>query len=149
MQWRTEMQRHGTIHLFAGALACLATIGLAACTHPARQTASAESSAATSVEISGELAYRERMALPPHSKARVLLNDVSTPGQTKGIAKTTIDPEGQITIPFTLVVPRAQIKADHHYQLHSAILDAHGASQWSLDKPLTFGPRVSRKDLGT
>jgi putative lipoprotein len=73
--------------------------------------------------VSGTVAYRERMALPPGAVIEVQLSDVSVQDVAAPlIAKTTINPEGrQVPLAFELRYDPAQIDAKRSYAVRATI----------------------------
>lgn len=72
--------------------------------------------------ISGTVTYRERIALPPKAKVEVKLVDISLmDAPSKTIAETTIEPKGQVPIPFTLSYDPALIEPNNTYALQARI----------------------------
>ncbi len=59
--------------------------------------------AASAKTVTGTAAYRERIALPPDAVLEVSLEDVSRADAPADlIARTTVDPAGQVPIPFSI-----------------------------------------------
>jgi putative lipoprotein len=78
--------------------------------------------------LTGTVFYRERIALPPNSKAEVVLEDVSVADRPAvEIARATIAPAGQVPIPFELRYVASNIEKDHRYGVRAAILWPSGA----------------------
>ena len=75
--------------------------------------------------ISGTVAHKERMALPPTAQIELTLEDVSRAGAAATvIASTTIATEGkQVPIPFELAYDPARIDPRSRYNLRARILD--------------------------
>ena len=73
--------------------------------------------------ISGTIAYRERIALPPDAAIEVKLQDVSAAsGMANTVAETVFAPGGkQVPIPFQLSYNPADIKPAHKYQVEANI----------------------------
>lgn len=98
-------------------LAAAAVFTLAAC----EDSATKESDLKT---ISGTVAYRERIALPPSAKVKVSLVDVSladAPSTT--IAETEFTPSGSVPIPYTLSYDPSKITEGHSYALQARVTD--------------------------
>lgn len=95
----------GTIFMFCAGL-------MAAC-------ASQQSTA----QLSGEVTYRMRMALPPNAQVEVKISDVSLQDvAAKAIAQETIKTDGkQVPIPFTLSYDPTQLQAGHTYSVSAKI----------------------------
>jgi putative lipoprotein len=72
--------------------------------------------------ISGEVLYRERIALPPNAVLTVELADVSLAGVPASIVgKQVIDPVGQVPIKFTISFDPAVIQPNMQYALQARI----------------------------
>src|SRR5690606_24242404 len=66
------------------------------------------------VTLSGEVTYRERIALPPGAALRVKLIDLTAPGTpTRVEASAPISTPGQVPLTFTLNFDDGAINADH------------------------------------
>jgi putative lipoprotein len=74
--------------------------------------------------IMGNVAYRERVALPPDAVVRVELNDASrTDASSSLIAETTVPTAGrQVPISYTLSYDAAKIEQDRRYAVRAVIL---------------------------
>ena len=73
--------------------------------------------------VTGTVAYRERMALPPDAVVQVQLSDVSlqdAPAQV--VADTTLSPVGrQVPLPFELQYDPAKIEPRRRYAVRATI----------------------------
>lgn len=93
-------------------------------------TAAAPIFASEKKELSGTVAYRERMALPPGAIVDVKLLDVSlADAPAIVLAEVSITPAGQVPVPYTLTYDPAAIQAGHRYALQARII---------LDEKLLF-----------
>ena len=82
--------------------------------------------------ITGDIYYRERIALPPDARVSVALEDVSradTPATT--ISKTEFTPETQVPIPFSLTYKTSDINNNHRYALRAQIRSAENQLLWA------------------
>lgn len=126
------------------AAALALTLSLAACaaTPPAEQA----------VTVTGSIAYRERIALPPTAKIAVELRDVSlADAPAPLLASDSFVAAGrQVPLPFTLRVARAQLDARHHYAVSARITDADGRLMFITDthNGVDFDARTAI-DMGT
>ncbi len=128
---------------FAAALALL--IATPVVTTPAR----AQDEAAPLVTVSGQLTYRQRIALPPNSTATVTLQDISradAPAQVLGRASF---PARQVPIPFELSVAGDLLDPRHRYSLGAAIHDAGNTLLWISDTVIPVDPAQARTEAGT
>ncbi|MCM2678811.1 YbaY family lipoprotein [Echinimonas agarilytica] len=73
--------------------------------------------------ISGEVLYRERIAMPPESVVRVTLEDVSlADAPSTLVANTTIlMGNRQVPVPFVLAVKKSKVDARHRYSIRATI----------------------------
>ncbi|WP_295813446.1 META domain-containing protein [uncultured Nitratireductor sp.] len=100
------------------------------------------------LEISGELTYRARIALPPESLAIVELRNAREPENAKVLAETRIVLDGkQVPIPFALATGKAQLEAGGSYRLRGGVLDGLQI-RWLTD-PVTIDPEKEKIELGT
>ena len=77
--------------------------------------------AAEEVTITGEVIYRERIALPPNAVLTVELADVSLADAPAAvIAKQKIDPAGQVPIKFEIEVDPAVVQPKHELRAAGA-----------------------------
>nr|WP_102136348.1 YbaY family lipoprotein [Marinobacterium profundum] len=82
-------------------------------------------------QISGEVTYRERMALPPGTRTRVLLEDVSkADAPSVLLAEQTIESATNVPIPFRLSYDPEVIEPRHRYALRAEIRAADGQLLW-------------------
>lgn len=126
---------------FAAAIA--ATLSLAACaTTPPERT----------LAVTGNVAYRERIALPPTAQIEVKLDDVSlADAPSRTMASQSFASEGkQVPFAFSLTVDRADIDPRHSYAVSARITDADGKLMFITDtrNAVTFGSG-STVDMGT
>ncbi|HSN70560.1 MAG TPA: META domain-containing protein [Steroidobacteraceae bacterium] len=106
----------------------------------------ATGSAAADLVISGEMAYRPRIALPPDSRALVELRSSSPPGAV--VAEKVIElGERQVPIPFELTVARAALDPAQSYSLHAAIW-FDGLPIW-VSSELAIDPSATSAAVGT
>jgi len=78
--------------------------------------------AAEEISISGEVAYRERIALPPNAVLTVQLADVSlADAPASVIAEQKIDPAGQVPIKFEMKADPAVFQPRMSYALQARI----------------------------
>ncbi len=128
---------------FASAIAL--ALSLAAC-------ASTGVPAERTVAVTGSIAYRERIALPPTARIEVRLDDVSrADAPATNMATQSFVSEGkQVPFAFTLTVDRADIDPRHSYAVSARITDADGKLMFITDtrNSVTFDSR-SVIDLGT
>ena len=94
-------------------VAAALALGCAGSSHMAKESAS----------VTGTVAYRERMALPPDADVHVQLLDVSRQDVAAPVvAETTVAPAGrQVPLPFALRYDPAGIEANGSYAVRAAI----------------------------
>ncbi len=94
-----------------------------------------ERAGTANAELSGTVAYRERIALPPNAVLTVRLLDVSrADAASTTIAETVIPTAGrQVPIPFALAYDPARITARNRYVVRATIGDAAGVMLWTTD----------------
>ncbi|HEY0920338.1 META domain-containing protein [Devosia sp.] len=80
------------------------------------------------VTLSGQVTYRERIALPPNAVLRVQLIDVDATGAAPIRAEAPIAPGGQVPLTFTLSFDDRAINTAHSYALLAEI--ASGTAVW-------------------
>lgn len=122
----------------------LATLPLAACATlgPSEQP----------VSVTGQISYRERMALPPTAQVQIQLSDVSlmdAPSRT--IAEQSFTADGrQVPFAFSFTVDQNKLDPRHSYAVSARITDASGRLMFITDtrNSVEFDGR-SRIDLGT
>lgn len=86
--------------------------------------------------ISGKISYRERIALPKHSKLIIKLENI-TSAQKNGevVAEKTISlGNRQVPIDFQLQVFKDQVNADENYALRASIQNKEGELIWTTDE---------------
>ena len=122
----------------------LATLPLAACATlgPSEQP----------VSVTGQITYRERIALPPTAQIEIQLSDVSlmdAPSRT--IAQQSFTADGrQVPFAFSLTVDQRPLDPRHSYAVSARITDASGRLMFITDtrNSVAFDGR-SRIDMGT
>jgi uncharacterized lipoprotein YbaY/heat shock protein HslJ len=103
------------------------------------------------LEITGELTYRERIALPPQSVAVVQLRDVSLADAPSAIiAEQRIDLAGrQVPVPFTLTVDRAKLTTGRRYSVRGSISGPGQQQLWTTTDAHMVDPSAQKVELGT
>lgn len=97
--------------------------------------------------VTGEVLYRERIALPPNAVLSVQLADVSlADAPAKVLGEQTIDPAGKVPVKFSIPFDPTAIKPNLSYALQARIsVDGKlwfiNDTRHSLD-PLTAGPQT-------
>lgn len=106
-------------------------VALGACAHP---SGSSSSGGAASAAITGSVAYRERVALPPDAIAEVSLIDATAQDVAAPvIATTTVRSEGkQVPLAFTLPYDESRIDKTHLYTVR-AVIKSGPQLLWTTD----------------
>ncbi|MGB3815986.1 MAG: YbaY family lipoprotein [Shinella sp.] len=72
--------------------------------------------------LSGNVIYRERIALPPSASVEVKLVDISlADAPAKVLAEVTLTPQGQVPIPYTLEYRAGDIQPRHSYAVQARV----------------------------
>ena len=104
------------------------------------------------VSLTGQITYRERIALPPTAQIEIQLSDVSlmdAPSRT--IAQQSFTADGrQVPFAFSLTVDQRPLDPRHSYAVSARITDASGRLMFITDtrNSVAFDGR-SRIDMGT
>ena len=104
------------------------------------------------VSVTGQITYRERIALPPTAQIEIQLSDVSlmdAPSRT--IAQQTFTADGrQVPFAFSLTVDQRPLDPRHSFAVSARITDALGRLMFITDtrNSVAFDGR-SRIDMGT
>ncbi|MDP3782907.1 MAG: YbaY family lipoprotein [Sphingopyxis sp.] len=104
------------------------------------------------VSVTGQITYRERIALPPTAQIEIQLSDVSlmdAPSRT--IAQQSFTADGrQVPFAFSLTVDKRPLDPRHSYAVSARITDASGRLMFITDtrNSVAFDGR-SRIDMGT
>lgn len=81
------------------------------------------------VVVSGNVTYRERMALPPNAIVRISIEDVSLADTGPHLVASTVVPTAGHQVPIAYTITLAdpkQIDPKHQYALRARIEDGHG-----------------------
>jgi putative lipoprotein len=119
-RWGISMS--GLVRVLLSAFAVILTLG----------TASAET-----LTLSGEVTYRERIALPDNGTLRISLVDLAAPAQPRVQAQGAIASPGQVPLSFTLNFESSVIARGQNYGLRAEIVSA-GQVWFRNDTPLAL-----------
>lgn len=103
------------------------------------------------VTVSGELTYRQRIALRPGGIVRVTVEDVSLADAPADIvAETTLalDDGQQVPIPFEIAVDRSEFVDGHRYSVRATIAGPDGDLRWTTDTAHLIDPGQATNSLG-
>ena len=102
------------------------------------------------LEVTGELTYLQRIALPPESAAVIELQDVSIADLPAAVvAEERIDLEGrQVPIPFRLTVDRGDLAGNRRYSVRGTIVGPEGRLLWTTTAAHLVDPAAENVALG-
>ncbi|WKE63916.1 YbaY family lipoprotein [Gallaecimonas kandeliae] len=89
--------------------------------------------------LKGMMSYKERIALPQGSKARVWMRDLDDPN-SKPLAEDQVAVDGQVPIPFQLSMNPNSIQKGHHYGLSAEIRVPDGTLAFATPEEVTVEP---------
>lgn len=92
---------------------------------------------AAMVTVSGEVTYRERIALPEGGSLRISLIDLAAPGTPRVSAEAKLATPGQVPLNFDLGFDDGLLLADHSYGLVAEIV-AGGAIWFRNNQPVAI-----------
>ncbi|MDC0662302.1 YbaY family lipoprotein [Marinobacter sp. SS21] len=129
-------------------LLCLAW-GLVGCAG-AIKPVSAPTVAADPYRITGQVTYRERIALPPKSVVTVVLEDISLADRAAVTMAETVmvTDRNQVPFKFLLELDSAALQPRHRYAVRATIHDVRGQLLWTTDTVHAIDPAQSGADLG-
>jgi putative lipoprotein len=95
--------------------------------------------------VTGSIAYRERIALPPTAQVEIRLDDVSlADAPSRTIAQQSFTADGrQVPFAFRLTVDQRRLDPRHSYAVSARISDASGRLMFITDtrNSVTFDGR--------
>lgn len=130
----------------------LGTSALAGCTAQGDvENTNGTEAADEQMQITGSVAYRERIALRPGGMVQVTLNDISlADAPSTVIAQQDIKLTGQqVPIAFTLNVDPDDLQPRRRYSVRGTITDADGNLRWTTDTATIVEAGGGDQDLGT
>ena len=132
-------------------LICLCLIAVLANCGPRTTTTVGGPPGSQILEVSGELTYRERIAVPPQSTAVVELRDVSVADAPSVIvAELRIDLAGrQVPIPFRMSVDRAKLASGRRYSVRGIIVSLVQQQLWTTTDAHLIDAAAEKAELGT
>lgn len=103
------------------------------------------------MHITGQAAYRERIALQPGALFEAVLADVSRADASANVIARTSRTLGgeQVPLPFELSVKQHLIKTNLRYAVRVTITGSDGRLAWTTDTAYPIDPSLNRQDLGT
>jgi putative lipoprotein len=127
----------------AGLIAAAALAGAAGCATPPPPPA------AEQLRLTGQAAYRERIALPPNAVFEATLEDVSrADAPSTVLARSRLKPAGNPPFAYTLAVPRVQLRERARYVVRARVT-VDGRLWFTTDRahPVNAGAAEQRIDL--
>ncbi len=101
---------------------------------------------AETVTLSGEVTYRERIALPENATLRIRLIDMTAPGTpTRVDVKAPIAAPGQAPLSFTLNFDDRAISSGHEHALIAEI--SAGVELWFRNAPYAVNPLAPEEPI--
>lgn len=124
--------------------------GVSACNNTANTPAEAEQSQAETVKITGQIGYRERIALRPGAMAEIELQDISIADRAAPVlASQTLEFDGQqIPWDFELNVDSDALEPRGRYSVRAMIRDSEGRLRFTSDTANIVQPGEGNVDLG-
>jgi putative lipoprotein len=95
---------------------------------------------AAKVTLTGDVTYRERIALPPGGTLSVALIDLAAPDQPRVSAKASISSPGKVPLTFTLNFDDNVVVAGHEYALVAEISGEDGTVWFRNAEPYAIAP---------
>lgn len=131
-------------------VAVLLSLLLAACQQDGGDTPVTEDTG-KELTITGQLIYRQRIALPPNAVAKIQLQDVSLADAPAKIISEQIQElhNQQVPIAFTLKVSAGELQPRNRYSVAARIEDDSGKLLWITDTHNAVDPtQTGTLDLG-
>lgn len=124
--------------------------GLSACTDTTNTSNQTEQSQLNTLKITGQIGYRERIALSPGAVAEIELQDISIADRAAPVlAEQTIEFEGQqIPWNFELEVDPDELEPRGRYSVRAVINDRDGRLMFTSDTANIVQPGDGNVDLG-
>lgn len=124
--------------------------GLNACTETAKTLPESEQAQIDIKEITGQIGYRERIALQPGAVAEIELQDISVADRAAPVlAAQNIEFNGQqIPVDFALTVDSDTLEPRGRYSVRAIINDSDGRLMFTSDTANIVEPGPGDVDLG-
>ncbi len=97
---------------------------------------------AAQLTLSGDVTYRERIALPPGATLSVGLVDLASPDEPRVAAEAAIATPGQVPLTFSLNFDEEVLVEGHDYALVARITGEDGALWFTNTEPYLIDPRA-------
>lgn len=101
--------------------------------------------------ITGQLAYRERIALPPEARMEIVITDI-TRGEDDGLVLSRLETSignASVPIPFAIDVSKHNLSEGPLYVLRAFLKDADGTVLFRSTEPFLLNLRNEQIDVGT
>ena len=101
--------------------------------------------------VTGKLAYRERIALPPSTRVEVVVSSIGRDGQSQQVVGRSVRTLTNATppIPFAVDVSRDRLPAGPLFGLRAFIYDTNGRQLFRTGTPVLVDVRARGFDTGT
>ncbi|MBK0328347.1 META domain-containing protein [Rhodobacteraceae bacterium F11138] len=109
----------------------------------------AQADADRTVTVSGQISYRQKIALVPDSTVTVSLRDISRADAPSRIMARASFPGQQVPIPFSLTVVNDLFDPRHSYALSASITGVDGRLHWITDTVHAVDVKQASTDFGT
>lgn len=97
--------------------------------------------------VSGEVTYRERIALPPDASLSVSLVDLAAPETPRIAAKAALASPGQVPLSFNLNFDSSVLAEGASYGIVAEIVGSDGAVWFRNPEPFAVDPRVPAEGI--
>jgi len=103
------------------------------------------------LEVTGQITYRERIALPPQSVAVVTLRDVTVADAPSTVlAEQRLDLAGrQVPVDFRVTVDRSKLQSQRKYSIRASIVGPDQRLLWTTPDAHLINPAAPSVALGT
>lgn len=135
--------------LYGGIAALALLVGGCATMEP--QTSDMEASQSMVERISGQLTYRERIALPPGSQMELVVSDITDGADKERVIsrEQVAIPGSSVPAPFVIDVSKRNLTEGPLYGLRAFIKDSEGVVLFRTTSPFLLNLQNSDVDIGT
>ncbi|MDT0575270.1 META domain-containing protein [Croceicoccus sp. F390] len=103
------------------------------------------------ISVSGDLVYRERIALPPGAQMEIIVSDITNGADRELVlarSQTSIERRGP-PVPFSIDVSTLNISEGPLYGLRAFIKDPDGKTMFRTSSPFLLNLRDARNEVGS
>ncbi|MEP3331253.1 META domain-containing protein [Sedimentitalea sp.] len=100
------------------------------------------------ITVTGQIGYRERIALLPDSTATITLSDISKQDVAATVIAQTEFAIAGVPAPFELKLAQDSLNTGNTYALRAIIRDSDGKLRWTTDTIHQVDPTQAEADLG-